>query len=92
MGPTIEEFGWGDRVTVTASGPPSSASISRVRSANPIGPVFNEGVRATEFADPALLRKLGARGFVVDQNNEIGDFSPNPTAFSSFPRGPCERV
>jgi hypothetical protein len=51
--------------------PMAPRQVVRVRSANPTGPVFNEGVRATELADPALLRKLEARGFAVDQSDEI---------------------
>jgi hypothetical protein len=32
---------------------------------------FNEGTRSTEIADQALLDKLRASGFTVDQSTEI---------------------
>ncbi|NLG51699.1 MAG: hypothetical protein GX552_16465 [Chloroflexi bacterium] len=44
---------------------------ARVRSANRGVELFNDGARATEVADPALLRKLGSRGYVIDQSPEI---------------------
>lgn len=38
------------------------------------GGPLNEGTRATEIADQALLDKLRARGFTIDQSAEIQQY------------------